>query len=309
MNRAGRAQLAAIEAATLDELMGRFPAEWRAVGEGLVQAVKGGPAATEAFVRQAGAAATPWRKKLDRSHGSPDVLAAALPRLAAARMAKLAVERTLLAAATGQTSGTVRLGTWSGAIVQKLFFERALVRKPVSMAAFRALWPLVTQKRAVMPLVQPRGIYCFYSQPLVEALAALVGPRPCLELAAGDGTLARFLRAAGVAVKATDDQSWAHAVTYPAEVERLEAGAALQRERPPVVLCSFPPPGNGFERRVFATPEVQLYVVITSRHRHAAGDWTAYEAQTGFERTVDERLSRLVLPPELDPAVLVFRRK
>jgi hypothetical protein len=60
---------------------------------------------------------------------------------------------------------------------------------------------------------------------------------------------------------------------------------------------------------VFTTPAVQLYVVITTRHRFAAGDWDAYEAQDTFDRVVDERLSRLVLPPQLDPAVLVFRRR
>jgi len=155
----------------------------------------------------------------------------------------------------------------------------------------------------------PRGIYCFYSLELVKALAALVGGRPALEIAAGDGTLSRFLRERGADVRATDDQSWAHAVTYPADVERLDAAAALARHRPRAVLCSFPPPGNGFERRVFTTPGVELYLVVTTRHRFAAGDWAAYERQTAFEWSVDERLSALVLPPELDPAVLVFRRR
>jgi hypothetical protein len=224
-------------------------------------------------------------------------------------MARLAAERTLLAAATGQSDGTVRLGRWSGTLIQALFFGRGLERRPVPLRAFRWVWPLVTQRRLLMPLVQPRGIYCFYSLELVKALAALVGERPALEIAAGDGTLSRFLAARGVAVTATDDQSWSHAVQYPADVERLDAAAALQRHRPRAVLCSFPPPGNAFERRVFTSPGVDLYVVVTTRHRFAAGDWNAYEAQTAFDWAVDERLSALVLPPELDPAVLVFRRR
>jgi hypothetical protein len=53
---------------------------------------------------------------------------------------------------------------------------------------------------------------------------------------------------------------------------------------------------------------VQLYVVITTRHRFAAGNWDSYAGQTGFTCTEDRRLARLVLPPELDPTVLVFRR-
>jgi hypothetical protein len=297
--RPTRAELARLEAASLEELMVRYPAEWRTVGEALVAAASAGrPAALEALVRSAREEAAPWRARLLKSQLPPEVAAEALPHLATARMARLAAEKTLLAAATGLTGGTVRLGRWSGALIQALFFEGGLTRRPVPMRAFRWVWPLVTQKRLLMPLVQPRGIYCFYSRELVEALAELVGDRPALEIAAGDGTLSR-----------TDDQSWGHAVSYPAEVERVDAAAALHRHRPRAVLCSFPPPGNGFERRVFTTPGVELYVVVTTRHRFAAGDWGAYQAQRAFEWGIDARLSALVLPPELDPAVLVFRRR
>jgi hypothetical protein len=224
-------------------------------------------------------------------------------------MTRLAVERTLASAATGQVEGTVRLGRWSGLLIQSLFFGRGLARRPVPMRAFRWVWPLVTQRRLLMPLVQPRGIWCFYSLELVRGLAALLEGRPALEVAAGDGTLARFLRAAGADVRASDDQSWARPDGYPPDVERLDAVEAVARHRPRAVLCSFPPPGNGFERRLLASPGLERYLVVTSRHRHAAGDWAAYERQTAFDWSIDEGLSRLVLPPELDPAVLVFRRR
>jgi hypothetical protein len=308
--RVAATDLARLEAASLEELMAAYPEEWRGVGERLVAATAAGrPEALEALVRGAGEAAAPWRSRVEKSHGNPEVVAVALPRLAAARMARLAAERTLLAAATGVAGGTVRFSRWSGTLVQALFFAGGLTRRPVPMRAFRWLWPLVTQKRLLMPLVQPRGIWCFYSRELVDGLAALLGDRPTLEIAAGDGTLSRFLAARGVAVRATDDHSWARAVNYPAEVERLEAGAALARHRPRAVLCSFPPPGNTFERRVFTTPEVERYLVVTTRHRFAAGDWEAYQRQRDFDWEIDERLSALVLPPELDPAVLVFRRR
>ena len=311
MSRPARDDLRLLDAASLDELMARFPAEWVVVGEGLLGAVKGGPAALERFVVSARDAAQPWRARVERSHGHPEVVAAALPRLAAARMAKLSVDRTLLAAATGQAQGTVRLGVWSGLLVQALFFGfgRGLARRPLSMAAFRLVWPLVTQKRLLMPLVQPKGIYCFYSRELVRGIAALVGDRPALEIAAGDGTLARFLSAERVAIRATDDGSWSHAIRYPADVERLDAAQALARHAPRAVVCSFPPPGNRFERKVFTTPSVERYVVVTTRHRFAAGDWKAYQAQAAFEWGEDERLSGLVLPPEVDPLVLAFRRR
>lgn len=289
--------------------MARFPGAWETAGARLVAALQTGRAeAVSRMVGEAAAEAALWVERLRRSGGNPKVAEAARPHLARARMLRLAVERTALAAASGQHGGRVRFGLWSGALVQRLLFARGLERKPASLRAFRLLWPLVAQKRILMPLVQPHGIYCFYSRELVRALAALIGDRPCLEIAAGDGTLARFLRGAGVAVTATDDQSWSHAVTYPAEVVRLDARAALKQHRPKAVLCSWPPPGNAFERHVFRQPAVELYVVVGSRHRFAAGDFEAYEAQREFAFERDDALSSLVLPPELDPAVYVFRR-
>jgi hypothetical protein len=71
-----------------------------------------------------------------------------------------------------------------------------------------------------MPLVQPKGIYCFYSKPLIERLAGLIGGRSCLEIAAGDGTLSRFLVAAGVRITATDNHSWHDSVDFPDTVLR-----------------------------------------------------------------------------------------
>jgi hypothetical protein len=237
-------------------------------------------------------------------------------------MAQLAVKQVVEGAAAVRAGGgravgaaaeRLRFGLWSGTLVQRLFFRRGLERKPVAMGWFRLLWPLVTQKALLMPLSAPRGIYCFYSQALIAGLGQLireVGAGPALEIAAGDGTLARFLTSAGTPVQASDDHSWSHSIAFPAEVERLEAGAALLRHAPRVVLCSWPPPGNGFEKCVFRSPSVDRYVVITTRHRFAAGDWSAYaEAQAGFERRVDERLSALVLPPEVDPVVLIFDRR
>jgi hypothetical protein len=125
----------------------------------------------------------------------------------------------------------------------------------------------------------------------------------------GDGTLARFLRAEQVDVIATDDHSWDAVVDYPQDVLPETAARTLSRRRPAVVVCSWPPPGNHFERVVFDTPSVELYIVIGSRHEAAAGNWDTYRHQTTFEMTTDERLSRLTLPPENHGAVHVFRRR
>ena len=235
------------------------------------------------------------------------------PRRAAARqvrrhMAAAALRQAQLSQISGVERGRVRFNLLNGYVAQRLLFERDLVRKPVSMAWFRLVWPLVWQRRLLMPLVGRKGIYCFYSRALVRRLAALVDGRPALEIAAGDGTLARFLRDEGVEITATDDFSWSQSVTYGDAVVRQSARDALRTHRPRVVLCSWPPPGNTFERHVFRTPEVELYIMIGSRHQYAAGAWDDYDAQTAFVMDEDETLSRLVLPPELESAVYVFRR-
>jgi hypothetical protein len=303
-------QLARIEGAPLDWLMENFPEEWEAVGKGLVEATATKrPEALEAFVRAAKDAAHPYEQRVQNSGKNPQVLATAMPFLVRKRMAILSAQRALQAAAMGSSPGRKRFGMWSGFLVQRLFFSRGLVRKPVSMRQFRRLWPLVTQKRLLMPLVQPRGMYAFYSQELVAALARLCDGRPALEIAAGDGCLSTFLQAAGVEIRATDDHSWTQNIRYPESVEKLDAAAALERYQPKVVVCSYPPPKNTFEQTIFKTSSVELYVVVTTKHRFAAGDWQAYEAQTTFEMTADPELSRLILPPEIDPLLLVFRRR
>ena len=299
-----------VESATLEQLMARFPDDWKHTGEAMVAALESGRTEGAArFLERFHADAMAWRERVRRGGGNPHVEREALPYVVRAQMAKLALATLTMAAATGHKGGTVRLGQWSGRVIQRLLFESGLRRKPVSMTSFRLWWPLVFDRRLLMPLVQPRGIWCFYSQKLVEALAGLIGTRPCVELAAGDGTLARFLRGAGAQVTATDDHSWSHMLQYPADVERLEAREALHRHAPRAVLCSWPPPGNRFERAVFSQPQVEIYIVLLSRHRFASGAWDAYQEQQAFDRVDDLELSRLVLPPEIDPAVLVFRRR
>lgn len=299
--------LARLDAATLDQLMAEFPAEWKAFGEQLVVASKQGPAALNELITSSQRAAAPWIDRVKKSHGNPQVLEQALPKLAAARMARLAIERMLQSAASGVEAGSVRLSLFAGTVIQRLLFSTGLTRKPASMTAFRLLWPLLgDNRRRLLTLVQPKGIYCFYSAQLIAELATLIAGRECLEIAAGDGTLSRFLTAHGVPARATDDFSWSHAVTYPADVEKLDADAALSKYSPSVVLCSFPPPGNPFEKRVLANRDVALYLVLTTRNRFAAGDWAAYENSGRLE--INEPLSALLLPPEIDPVVLTFRR-
>jgi hypothetical protein len=284
---------------SLTELQEAYPQEWSVVQHELAEIVpRGNVHELTAYVRQIGATG---RKPV---RGLDPALAADIRRA----MATAAIKQLSLSAATGVHEGRVRFNLVNGWVAQRLLFESGLRRKPVSLPAFRAVWPLLWQRRFLMPLVGPRGIYCFYSKPLVKRLAAMIGGRPALEIAAGDGTLSRFLADAGADVTPTDDHSWRD-VSFPADVVRQDARAAVRERRPAVVICSWPPAGNDFEREVFRTPSVELYVVIGSRHRFATGNWDAYEEQAEFDFGEDPELSRLVLPPELDAAVYVFRRR
>jgi len=312
MNAEVRDALSRLENASLDDLKADAPEAWQQVGSALVKATEGGPASLSSFVTSEREAEKLARARLERKASIQEVKSA-LSRITSARMARLAADQVLRAAAAhaatgGQQNAPMRFSLWSGKLINALLFSKGLDRKPVSMRTYRFLWPLIFQRRLLMPLVQPRGIYCFYSQELVSALARMFEGMPTLEIAAGDGTLTRFLKNKGTDVRATDDHTWSHAITYANDVEKIDAIEALNRHRPRAVICSFPPPNNAFEKRVFRTSSVEIYVVITTKHRVAAGDWAAYEEQTLFSWKPDPTLAALVLPPEVEPEVLVFRR-
>ncbi len=291
----------------LDELCSRFPAEWATV-QGEISAIveRGVAEELKAYLERL--------SKLDKSAtgNSQYNEASALSQFVRSRMAHESVKKlclSTLAADTGVKNGKLRFNLINGFIAQKLLFERELERKPVSLEWFRRLWPLVWQRKRLMPLVQQKGIYCFYSRELVDALAKLIQGRRCLEIGAGDGTLARFLKDKDVQLIATDNHAWESVVKYPEWVIKLGAREALSASKPEVVICSWPPAQNDFERHVFSTPSVELYIVIGSRHQFAFGNWKDYLQQKEFELVEDKALGELVLPPELEPAVYVFRRR
>ncbi|MEJ2794422.1 hypothetical protein WAE56_13485 [Iodobacter sp. LRB] len=225
------------------------------------------------------------------------------------RMTELALRQYAFSAATGVYQGKVRFNFFNGFLAQKLLFKHDLVRKSVSMRAFKRIWPLLWQKRLLMPLVEKHGIYCFYSRELIAGLARIIGQRSCLEIAAGDGTLSRFLSDEGADITASDDFSWGKVLQYPESVQRLDAAAAIARFNPQVVICSWPPSGNRFEKQIFRTRSVETYIVLGSHSRFITGNWADYEAQTAFDWQEDAVLSKLVLPPELKAGVWIFQRK
>lgn len=292
----------------LEELCAKYPSEWAAVQQD-ISAIIGRGVAEELkdYLERLSTPVTP-----PASANSQQSREAVLSQFVRSRMAHESVKKlclSTLAADTGVTKGKLRFNLVNGYLAQKLLFSSELVRKPVSLFWFRLLWPLVWQRKRLMPLVQPKGIYCFYSGEFVQALAGMIAGRRCLEIGAGDGTLTRFLKDQGVALTATDNHSWQNAVDYPDWVIKLDARAALSTYAPEVVICSWPPAQNDFERHIFNMPSVQLYIVIGSRHSFAFGNWKDYRQQSSFDLEEDKALGELVLPPELESAVYVFRRK
>jgi hypothetical protein len=290
----------------LAELRGAYPDVWDKALEGMREVfATGGTDSLNAALGSAQAA----HDRIVKSGLNARVVEQWFPLILRTRMMVLALQNQYVAAATGK-KGKVRFNLWNGWILQRLLFAGpGFVRKPVSMPLYGLGWMLVTQKGYLMPLLHKKGIYCFYSRAFVRGLARLVGDADCLEIGAGDGTLSRFLAAEGVKARATDDHSWSRFIEYPESVEKLDARAALEKHAPTAVICSWPPPGNSFERAVFQARSVRLYVAIGSRHDYASGDRAAYEeaAKSGFERSDDEGLARLLLPRELGHAVYVFR--
>ncbi|TAN66985.1 MAG: SAM-dependent methyltransferase [Methylobacter sp.] len=295
---------------SLDELCSRYPEQWTAVQQDLATIVNGG--VSEELKTYLERVSTPVALPKPAFGNRKKNRDAALLQFVRSRMEQESVKKLCLAmqaADAGAKQGRLRFNLLNGYIAQKLLFSKGLERKPISLFWFRLFWPLVWQKKRLMPLVQPKGIYCFYSGALIEALDGMIASRSCLEIGAGDGTLTRFLKNRGVQITATDNHSWKNAVDYPEWVIELDAREALARYTPEVVICSWPPAQNDFERYVFNTPSVQLYIVIGSRHQFAFGNWKDYKQQSVFSLNEDKKLSALVLPPELGAAVYVFQPK
>ncbi len=293
---------------SLDELCARYPQEWATVQTDISAIVARGLAEElKVYLERLSSLEKPASGKR-----LPNMQAAALSQYVRSRMAHESVKKLCLSTLVADTNikkGKLRFNMFNGYIAQKLLFSSGLERKPVSLFWFRLLWPLVWQKKWLMPLVQPKGIYCFYSRALIKALAGMIANKSCLEIGAGDGTLTRFLKEQGVQLSATDNHGWSTAVQYPAWVEKLGAREALVAYAPEVVICSWPPAQNDFERHMFNTPSVQLYIVIGSRHQFAFGNWKDYQQQSAFTLEEDKALGAMLVPPELESAVYVFRRR
>ena len=291
---------------SLKEMIAQFPEDWeRSDREMKALLMSGGAKA----VVEAAQASRAHLERIVKSGTNPEVLKVSFPLLIRTRMMTLALKNYSLAAQT-KTTGRVAFDQHNGQLLQGLLFaDSGFTRKPVDLGEYERRWPLVTQQAFLMPLVNKKGIYCFYSIDLINAMKTLIDGRPCVEVAAGDGTLSRFLTDAGVRLLATDNHSWGAFIDYPAEVEKLDAKQTLKKYRPEVVLCSWPDPENHWEQAVFDHPSVTTYVVIGSSSPGVTGSSSTYLSQTSFAMEERPDLAHLVLPREQGNAVKVFRRR
>jgi hypothetical protein len=290
---------------SLEELQRRFPRDWEIVEDELAGAINDKDhGRLHALLKPLDSFALPKPGRNVRLSIQQTIELNG--RLIRQRMSKIAIERFLKTSLT--TEKKVHLPFLDRFLIRRLFFTRDYRRKLVSNRLFALLWPFVRRRNILLPLAESRGIYCFYSTRLVKEIAALIGDRHAVEIAAGDGMLTRFLQRHGANVTASDDYSWSGKISYPAEVLRCDARTVLRQENPEVVLCSWPPTKNKFEEHVFRTACVKRYIVIGSEHRFAFGNWAAYGSQAVFRLRKDDTLSALLLPREFGGAVYVFDR-
>lgn len=251
-------------------------------------------------------------KKIKISGKNPKTLRAFLPDIIKARIAIYILEQTNLFfqnQKTSKKSNRVRFNLWDGFILQKILFKKGFVRKPVSTVLFKIFWPFISNKKILIPLVNQKGIYCFYSKKLINELYKLIGSTNCIEVAAGDGTLTKFLNQKGLSCIPTDDYSWESYIQYPEFVQKLNAKKALEKYNPETVICSWAPPGNTFEKYIFQTVSVKLYIVMGSKNSLYTGNHDVYNSQKNFTMEYNKYLSDLLLPPSKDNAIYIFKRK
>jgi hypothetical protein len=247
------------------------------------------------------------QKKIAESGFNQKAINAFLPKIIKARFAYYLLEQTSGGGVSSKKP--LRLNLWDGMILQRLLFKAGLERKPVSVKQFKLAWNFIINKKILLPLLIDKGIYCFYSKELIVGLSNIIAGRKCHEIAAGDGTLTRFLNESGTECGSSDDYSWENYIAYPDFVEKADAKTALKKYSPQVVICSWPVPKNSYEKFVFQTDSVETYIVIGTRNPNVTCDFELYNSIKDFSMEPDEVLSSYILPQSKENAVFVFRRK
>jgi hypothetical protein len=187
----------------------------------------------------------------------------------------------------------------------------------LSLTSFQKGWSRLTDKGAAASGVQSAGFWSIPTRELCLGLKEYIKDLEVLEVGAGRGLFVSALREVGVRVTGIDDCSWSMAKNVIAGAKPFmnveSAETALKTINPSVVLSVYPPPGNQFERTIFATKSVDLYLAVVSSHQFASGNWQDYKAQDArnsqFSCVMNESLNKMLRPIESDQRLLIFRRK
>lgn len=186
----------------------------------------------------------------------------------------------------------------------------------LTQRTFDRRWSWVSQGTCAASMIQKAGFWSIPTTELCLAIKNYTKDKDLLEVGAGRGLFVSGLRQCEVAVLGIDDHSWDQAASpiHSAQphLRRLQARDALRQMKPKAVLSVWAPPGNIFEREIFATDSVEIYLAIVSKHRFASGNWADYQSatsQTGrFKCVTSEPLNNLLRPLEAEQQLLVFRR-
>ena len=304
------AKLIGDEDASITQIAGLFPKEWEKVSKSatpLISTRNHQRIKEHLHVSQNNA--NLWTRKIIKSQHNPKVIKSALPHLAKSKLTKLAYQEYIDAAKTNNFALQTDF-SFKDKFILKHFIKLPFLRvTPVRMWKFNFWWRFIHNKNLVINSLKSKGVYSLYSKDFVDGVARLLQSRDTHEIAAGDGTLTKFLKKSGANIAASDNNSWTHVVNFGSGVRNLDASEALSIYRPKVVICAWPPPQNGFEKNVFKTPEVETYILITSRHDYATGDTKAYAEQEDFAYRINTDLSKLLIPQEVEAAVVVFNRR
>lgn len=185
-------------------------------------------------------------------------------------------------------------------------------RLPPEALVRRALAACGASAAKLVPLewARERFVHQFWTREFVAALARHLrasGAAPVLEVGAGRGDLAGWLRARGVPIVATDDGSWLDGRRrwprgLPDGVEPLSYEAALARYRPALVLCSWMPLGEDWTPAFRACPSAREYLLIGEGPGGCTGTPASFDASAPWRRAFLGDIARLGLTRNADRA-------
>lgn len=295
---------------SLEALGKAFPKQWQEVSPKVIPVInRHNPAEMEAFLRSADQQTRHWQKRYNQSQQNPKVLKAAIPKIAKARMCRLALEKYFDAVLQKDTSSHRAENLWDRLLLKYCLGFHVIAQRSYSIAYLNFIWRFVRNKRRAVGELKKLGQYTVFSKDFLKKIAAEVSGAEVLELAAGSGELTRKLKCHGVSIKAVDDGSWEHVLERGDFVENISAQSALQKFSGSIVLCAWPPPQNSFEKIIFTCSPVKTYIVIGSKLAAATGDRHAYAKQKTFIAKRRQDLECLLFPKEHEYEVLEFSRQ